>query len=250
MLVRKIEEIHENNPGYGYRFIYWELKDSGYDIGLNQVYRICSKHKIFAYFHKRGKKYTKSIPAHDDLIRRKFKADNPNEVWLTDATEHWTNQGKIYFVAVKDVFSNLIIGWSIDDRNTSELWIRAINMSLANRNYPKGVIVHSDRGSQPNSRKYRANLKNFSLLGSMGNAGTSADNAAMESYFALLQKNILNLKKWNTKEELASEIVHWSLVKYNKKRRQQRLMNLTPQEYDNIYFSGTKNKNKNCQLKW
>lgn len=236
-LLRIIIKIHESDPGYGYRFIYWELVDMGIKVGINQVYRICSKNKIFAHFHKRAKKYVKQVPAHDDLLLRKFNADNPNKVWLTDATEHNTRQGKLYFVAVKDIFSNIIVGWSFSRQNTSTLWLNALKMALLNRNYPKGVIVHSDRGSQPNSGVYRKELENFNLKGSMGNAGSSADNAAMESFFSLLQKNVLNLKYWNDIDELRSEITFWVEVKYNKKRRQVRLNNLTPLEYDTIYFS-------------
>jgi transposase InsO family protein len=156
-------------------------------VGFEQVWRICSKNNIHAHFYKKSKGRKSLPPSHNDLIQRDFKANNPNEKWVTDVTEHNTKEGKLYFCAIKDLFSNKIIGWSFSTRNTASFWLKALEMSLKTRNYPKDVKVHSDRGAQPNSTEYKRYLRQNNLLGSMGNAGTSADNAAMESFFALLE---------------------------------------------------------------
>lgn len=97
-----------------------------------------------------------------------------------------------------------------------------------------GCVVHSDRGSQFRSRKFLKALRRHNLLGSMGQVGTSADNAAVESWFSLLQKNVLNRQAWNTRDDLRMEIVIWIERTYHRRRRQRRLGRLTPIEYETI----------------
>lgn len=127
---------------------------------------------------------------------------------LTDITEHPTGEGKLYLCAIKDCASNKIVGYSLDARMTSELVVIALPNAIALRS-PIGTTVHSDRGSQFRSRKYILALTQAGLLGSMGRIAACADNAAMESFFSLLQKNVLNRKRWETREELRLTIVTW-----------------------------------------
>lgn len=116
---------------------------------------------------------------HDDLVQRDFTAPAPDAIWLTDITEHPTAEGKLYLCAIKDVFSNRIVGYSIADRMT--VATAALRSAIARRQ-PRGtVVVHSDRGSQFRSRAFRATLKTAELTGSMGRVGAAGDNAAMES---------------------------------------------------------------------
>ena len=112
-------------------------------------------------------------------------------MWLTDITEHPTSEGKLYLCAVKDVCSGRIVGYSMDARMTSALCMSALRNAIALR-IPHRTIVHSDRGSQFRSRAFVQTLARSTLQGSMGRVGTCADNAAMESFFSLLQKNVLN----------------------------------------------------------
>ncbi len=123
----------------------------------------------------------------DDLVQREFTAVAPNRLWLTDITEHPTAEGKLYLCAVKDACSKRIVGYSIDDRMTSELAVNALRNAVALRGSVE-AIVHSDRGSQFRSHAYVRALRDARLLGSMGRVGACADNAAMESFFSLLQK--------------------------------------------------------------
>ncbi len=150
-------------------------------------------------------------------------------------TEHWTREGKIYLCAIKDVFSNRIVGWAIDSRMKARLVVAAIEMAVARRDGDvAGCIVHSDRGSQFRSRKVQRALTRHQMVGSMGQVGSAGDNAAMESFFALLQKNVLNRRTWTTRDELRIEIVTWIERTYHRRRRQARLGRLTPIEYEMI----------------
>ncbi|NYV73759.1 IS3 family transposase, partial [Streptomyces sp. UH6] len=148
--------------------------------------------------------------------------------------EHATGEGKLYLCAVKDMYSGRIVGYSIDSRMKSRLAVAALESAVARRGQAAGCIVHSDRGSQFRSRKYVAVLAGHSLIGSMGRVGAAGDNAAMESFFALLQKNVLDRRTWRTRNELRIAIVSWIERTYHRRRRQIRLGRLTPVEYETI----------------
>lgn len=167
-------------------------------------------------------------------IRHEFTAEGPNELWLTDITEHWTREGKLYVCALKDVYSNRIVGYSIDSRMKSRLAVAALNNAVARRGDVTGCIVHSARGSQFRSRKFVHALNRHAMVGSMGRVGAAGDNAAMESFFSLLQKNVLDRRTWATREALRIAIVTWIEKTYHRRRRQDALGRLTPIEYEAI----------------
>ncbi len=167
---------------------------------------------------------------------RNFTADAPNVLWLADIIEHWTEEGKLYCCAIKDVFSNRIVGWAIDSRMKARLVVAAIEMAVARRGGEvAGCILHSDRGSQFRARKVHRALARYGMVGSMGQVGSAGDNAAMESFFALLQRNVLDRRaRWATRDELRIEIVTWIERTYHHRRRQTALGRLTPVEYEMI----------------
>ncbi len=169
---------------------------------------------------------------HDDLVQREFVADTPNRLWLTDISEHKTGEGKLYLCAIRDAFSGKIVGYSIDSRMKSRLVVNAIDNAVALRGDVAGCVVHSDRGSQFRARKTVRALARHSLVGSMGRVGAAGDNAAMESFFSLLQKNVPNRRSWATREELRITIVTWIERTYHRRRRQARLGKLTPVEFE------------------
>jgi putative transposase len=156
---------------------------------------------------RRGKK--PGPPVCDDLVQRNFTAEGPNQLWLVDITEHRTREGKFYLCAVKDVFSRRVVGYSISDRMKARIAVDALNNAVTRRGNVTGCIAHSDRGSQFRSRKFLHVLTSHGLVGSMGRVGAAGDNAAVESFFALLQNNVLNRRVWITREELRSAIVWW-----------------------------------------
>ena len=232
-------DAHRDDPEFGYRFLADELRKGGVAVADATVWRHCNANgwQSTIVQAKRNKKGAKStMPAHDDLVRRKFTAAAPNELWLTDITEHRTREGKLYLCAVLDVWSKRVVGYSIDDRMKARLAVRALDHAVARRGRSAvaGCVLHSDRGSQFRSRKMHRALARHDMSGSMGNVGTCADNAAMESFFALLQKNVLNRQRWATRDELRVAIVTWIERTYHRRRRQPGLGRLTPIEYETI----------------
>ena len=236
--------IHEDDPSLGYRFLSDELADIGILTSENRVWRLCSIAGVFAsHARKRAKAGKPGPPVHDDLlavvdgqgrVRHEFTSSAPDLVWLTDITEHRTGEGKLYLCAIKDCYSNKIVGYSIDSHMKSSLVEAALRNAIALR-CPDGTICHSDRGSQFRSKKVIRLLKNNGLKGSMGRVAAAGDNAAMESFFSLPQKNVLDAKRWETREELRLAIVVWIETKYNRRRRQRALGKLTPVQFEMIY---------------
>ncbi len=235
-LTNALFDAHRDDPEFGYRFLADEARRAGHDVCDRTVWRICAENGWWSVF---GKKKTRKgsgpgTPAHDDLVRRVFTAARPNELWLTDLTEHRTDEGKLYLCAIKDVFSNRIVGYSIDDRMKARLAVTALDNAVARRGDVAGCVLHSDRGSQFRARKLHRALARHEMVGSMGQVGSAGDNAAMESFFSLLQKNVLNRRRWATREELRIAIVTWIERTYHRRRRQARLGRLTPIEYETI----------------
>ena len=234
-LINAAVDVHHDDPEFGYRFITDELTAAGWQASRNRVNRLCTLQRLWSvHARKRGRHRRPGPPVHDDLVRREFTADQPNELWLTDITEHPTGEGKLYLCAVKDACSKRIVGYSIDARMTSALAVNALRNAVALRGRSAATIVHSDRGSQFRSHAYQRELRGTGLRGSMGRVGTCADNAAMESFFSLLQKNVLNRRRWATRAELRLAIVTWIENTYHRRRRQDTLGRLTPVEFETL----------------
>ena len=232
-LVNMALDIHHDDPAFGYRFIADELANQGLLTGENRVQRLCSEHRIWSVFaKKRGLAHKPGPPVHDDLVQREFAADTLDELWFTDLTEHPTGDGKLYLCAVKDACSTRIVGYSMGPRMTAELAASALRNAVALRDPHGTVVVHSDRGSQFRAHSFVRTLRDAGLTGSMGRVGACADNAAMESFFSLLQKNVLDRQRWQNREELRLAIITWIEVTYHRRRRQRRLGRLTPIEFE------------------
>ena len=230
-------DAHRDDPEFGHRLLADEARDAGEAMADRTAWRIASENGWWSVFGKRkarGKGKKAGPPVHDDLVQREFVAEGPNRLWLTDITEHRTGEGKLYICAIKDVFSNKIVGYSIDSRMKSRLVVNAIDNAVALRGDVAGCVVHSDRGSQFRSRKAIRALARHRMVGSMGRVGAAGDNAAMESFFSLLQKNVLNRRTWATREELRIAIVTWIERTYHRRRRQASLGRLTPVEFETI----------------
>ncbi|MGJ9424201.1 IS3 family transposase, partial [Aeromicrobium sp. CF3.5] len=235
-LTDAIFDAHRDDPEFGYRFVADEVRAAGFDVSERTVWKICSANGWWSVFGKKRGRGSKKPgpPVHDDRVQRDFNASEPNELWLTDITEHWTGEGKLYLCAIKDVFSNRIVGYSIDSRMKSSLAVRALENAAARRGDIPGTICHSDRGSQFRSRKFVHALNRHHMVGSMGRVGAAGDNAAMESFFSLLQRNVLDRRHWTTRDELRIAIVTWIERTYHRRRRQAALGRLTPIEFETI----------------
>jgi putative transposase len=235
-LTNALVDLHGDDPEFGYRFLTDELEAAGHTVGERRVWRLCRDQRLWSTTTRKGRRGAGKTPGpavHDDLVQRNFTAERPDQIWLTDITEHPTVEGKLYCCAIKDVFSNRIVGYSIADRMTAGLAVAALRAAIARRQPTGTVVVHSDRGGQFRSRAFRAVLSAAELTGSMGRVASAGDNAAMESFFALLQKNVLDRQRvWRTRAELRYEIVYWIEHTYNRRRRQRGLGKLTPVEFE------------------
>jgi putative transposase len=154
-LANAIFDAHRDDPEFGYRFLVDEVRAAGHEVSDRVVWRICRDMGWWSVFGKpkTRKASTPGAPAHDDLVRRGFTADAPNETWEADITEHRTAEGKLYCCAIKDLFSNRIVGWAIDERMKARLVVAAIEMAVARRDgHVAGCIFHTDRGLQAPGR--------------------------------------------------------------------------------------------------
>jgi transposase InsO family protein len=227
--------VHHDDPEFGYRLVADELAGQGLRASRNRVNRLCTQQRLWSvHARKRGLTRLPGPAVHDDLVQRQFTAPAPNRLWLTDITEHPTGEGKLYLCAVKDACSTRIVGYSIAERMTADLAVNALRNAVTLRR-PADTVVHSDRGSQFRSHAYVQALREAGLRGSMGRVGACADNAAMESFFSLLQKNVLNRRRWQTREQLRLAIVVWIEKTYHRRRRQDRLGRLTPLEFETLH---------------
>jgi putative transposase len=242
-------DAHANDPEFGYRYLADEAEAAGEPMAVRTAWRLCSHNSWFSAFGKGRAKNGKKPgpPVHDDLCafrdedgrtRHQFTAENVNRLWLTDISEHHTTEGKLYLCAFKDAYSGRIVGYSMSARMKARLAVDALEMAVARRGGDvAGCVVHSDRGSQFRSKKFTRALERHGLVGSMGRVGAAGDNAAMESFFALLQKNVLDRRRWASRDQLRIAIVTWIERTYHRRRRQARLGRLTPVEYEAIIES-------------
>ena len=237
-LSQQIVEIHAmSRQTYGVPRMYAELR-LGRDIhcGRKRIARLMKLAHLHGIYRRRSKHHRPLPAVHDDLVRRRFVADAPNRLWLTDITEHPTREGKVYCAAVLDVYSRRIVGWSIADHLRAELVVDALEMARWRRRPPPGqTVVHSDRGTQYTSWAFGHRLRAAGLLGSMGRVGAAADNAMMESFWGTLQLELLDSQRWDTRRELASAVFEWIEGWYNPRRRHTSIDDRSPVEYERLH---------------
>jgi putative transposase len=227
-------DAHREDPQFGYRFLAGQARRTGWKMSRRTAWKLCSQAGIMSSAQRARRRTGKrpGPPVFDDYVQRIFTADVPNKVWVTDLTEHRTDEGKLYCCAIKDLCGNRIVGYSISDRMTSALAVHALNNAVARRGDVAGCILHADRGSQFRSRKMAAALNRHAMVGSMGRVASAGDNAAMESFWSLLQTNVLNQQRWRSRQDLRLAIVVWIEKKYHRQRGQDALDGLTPIEFE------------------
>jgi transposase InsO family protein len=159
----------------------------GVRCGRKRVERLKRSANLCGIYRRKRWRSCSAPAVHDDLVRRRFVADAPDRLWLTDITEHPTREGKVYLAAVLDVYARRIVGWSIADHLRAELVVDALEMARWRRRPAPGQTeLHSGRGAQYTSWAFGHRLRAAGLLGSMGRVGSAYDNAMMESFFSTL----------------------------------------------------------------
>jgi putative transposase len=232
-----VVQVHAASRGtYGYRRVRAELR-----LGLEIVVSKKLVHKLMVEAGLRGvptRKQRKNLVNAEtaaDLVGRDFARAAPNQLWLTDITEHPTREGKVYCCFVLDAHSRKVVGWSIDTHQASSLVTNALSMAVTNRTPPAGAVIHSDHGSQFTSWAFSERVRQAGLAPSMGTVGDAFDNAMMESFWARVQTELLNRKKWKTRLELSSALFDYLEIFHNRNRRHSSLGMLTPVEFERVH---------------
>jgi transposase InsO family protein len=236
-LAGEIADVHKASGGtYGANRVQAELRyGRGIRAGHNAIELIMRELGIKGTPTRRLPKGARVAKVTSlDLVGRVFARDRPNALWVTDITEHPTNEGKVYCCVVLDTFSRLVAGWAIDSTQTTVLVLNALGMATQRRSDRDGLIVHSDRGTQFTSWAFSNRLRDSGIAPSMGAVGAAADNAMMESFWARLQVEVLNRRRWKTRIELASAI-HDYIQFHNTRRRHSALGMRTPSEIEAVW---------------
>jgi putative transposase len=234
-LASEITQVHKDSKGiYGALRVTAELRyGRGIHVGHNQVeflMRRLGLHGLPKRRMPRGARVGK--PNSLDLVRRRFRADTPDRLWMTDITEHPTREGKVYCCAVIDAFSRMVVGWSIDSRQNALLVTNALGMALRRRSPQQGGIIHSDQGVQFGSWVFSQKVTQAGLAPSVGAVGAPFDNAMVEAFWARMQVELLNRKRWKTRIELATAMHDYIEIWHNQRRRHSSLKMLTPTEFE------------------
>jgi putative transposase len=237
-LTVRIREIHKDNRKvYGSPRVHAELVlGDGEQIGRKRVERLMRAAGISGLVRRRRGRTTISVPGVrvcEDLVDRDFAAEAPNRIWVADITYLRTWQGWLYLVAVQDLFSRRIVGWSMADHMRTELVTDALQMALAHRRPGRGLIWHSDQGGQFVSLAFGQQARAAGIAQSMGSRGDCYDNSVAESFFATLKKELVDRRSWPEKAELRTEIFDYIEIFYNRRRRHSTLGMRSPVDYEN-----------------
>ena len=159
-----------------------------------------------------------NLPVAENILNREFQADRPNQKWVSDITYIPTDEGWLYLAGIMDLYGREMVGWAMGGRMTKELVIQALRQANGRREEPKGVLIHSDRGSQYCSHDYQEELRKCGFICSMSRKGNCWDNAPMESFWGKLKQEWLNDKRFRTRED-ARRAVFWYIEVYYKNYR-------------------------------
>ena len=210
--------------------------DDGERIGRKRVERLMRQAGLSGLQEKKWRSTTIRVPGvrvADDLLDRDFAARAPNRCWVADITYLRTWEGWLYLVAVQDLFSRRIVGWSMADHMRTELVTDALQMALAHRQPDRGLIWHTDQGGQFVSLAFGQQARAAGIAQSMGSRGDCYDNAVAESFFATLKKELIHRRTWPTKAETRTEVFDYIEVFYNRQRRHGTLGQISPAECEN-----------------
>ena len=235
-LLAELRAVHaEVKERYGSPRIHAALAARGVDCCLNTVAKLMRDNDIRAKTARKFRNTTDSnhaLPVADNLLVREFDAQGPNERWVTDISYIPTREGWLYLAVVEDLYSRMVVGWSMSATMTSRLVVDAMGMAVQRRLPGAGLLAHSDRGSQYASDHYQRLLGEHGITCSMSGVGQCWDNAPMESFFASLKKELIHHEDYQTRAQARASIVEYIEMFYNPRRRHASLGYLSPAEYE------------------
>lgn len=235
LAVKITAAFRENRGVYGSPRILDELRDTGERVGRKRVARLMRQLDLSASLPKRFQKTTDSDhgrPAAPDLVKRQFRPTRPDEVWAADISYIRTWEGWLYLAVVIDLFSRRVIGWSTANHLRTDLAMEALQMAVRHRQPPRGIIHHSDRGTQYASRRYRTFLRRHGIASSMSRRGNCWDNAVVESFFGTLKTEEIYRQTIPTRAHGRRTVVDYIRNFYNPRRRHSTLGNISPMRYE------------------
>ena len=222
-LLERMREIHDDSGGIiGAPRMYEDLQAEGFEGSLNRIARITSVNGLYGWPRKKGRGAKRKSVRPAGLanhLERDFTAQEPETKWVTDITEIATLEGKLYLCVVLDLFSKLIVGWSMHHRQDRHMVMRAVEMAVWQRQEQHNVVLHSDRGTQFTSGDYQKLLKRENLISSMSAVGHCADNAACEGFFGMLKRERINYRQYRTRDEARADIFDYIELFHNPRMR-------------------------------
>lgn len=222
VLTERIRQVHRaSDQTYGMPRVRAQLRIDGERVSRKRVARLMREAHIRGVSRRRGfivttERNVRHRPA-PDLVKRRFEAEGPDQLWVADMTYLPTWMGFVYLAVVIDAFSRKVVGWSMSEQMTSDLVLAALNMALHTRQ-PDSVIHHSDQGSQYTSVAFGSRCREMGVRPSMGTVGDAYDNAMAESFFASLECELIARRKWTTKTEAKMAVFTWIEGWYNPRR--------------------------------
>ena len=237
-LLWEIKLVHERSrKRYGSPRVTAELHAEGVRCSENRVARLMRLGGIRAKTKRKFKATTDSKHGHPvapNLLDRQFTVDRPNRVWVSDITYIWTAEGWLYLAGVLDLYSRMVVGWSMNNRVTGELTRDALQQAIGRRRVQPGLLHHSDRGSQYAAGDYQDLLQDHQMICSMSRKGDCWDNAPMESFFATLKRELVLCERFATRDDAKAKIFEYIEVFYNRQRRHSSLGYYSPVEFERM----------------
>lgn len=237
-LAEHVKTAFQGNRGvYGSPRVHAELQAQGIRCGRKRVARLMREQGLAGRKARHRTITTHSdpeAPAAPNLLQRDFHADKPDTKWVADTTYIWTAEGWLYLAVVLDLFSRMVVGWSMTATQDASLVLQALYMALARRHPASGLVHHSDRGSTYTSQSYQALLRQEGMVASMSRTGDCYDNAAMESFFHSFKGECIERESFQTRAQARSVTFEYIETFYNRKRRHSTLQYLSPLAYEQV----------------
>jgi putative transposase len=226
---------------YGSERLQHDLAEYGVQVGICRIKRIRKKLGLHCRQKRKFKVTTDSkhkLPVAENLLGQRFQVDEPNKVWLSDITYIPTDEGWLYLAGHKDLCTNEIVGYAMGERLTRNLVSQSLFRAVVAKRPAKGLLHHSDRGSQYCSHDYRGLLRQFGMETSMSGKGNCFDNAPMESFWGTLKQELVHHRHYRTRQEAIREITEYIEIFYNRLRLQSKLGFLSPATYAQRFYAG------------